>query len=174
MGKGIRKNVAVGIISAVNAGGGKPTIAGISALGDGALKSIAESVERELNKKVSAEVIDITVDIPHARQREHITMCTGDTLHQLSASVSCLTEHIEWACGGIGACSTCHVYVDKPHYDILDAAADDELDMLDLAWGVTDTSRLACQLKIDKRCNGMVITIPEEANNIYSNIQLGQ
>ncbi|KIY91799.1 2Fe-2S ferredoxin [Monoraphidium neglectum] len=47
---------------------------------------------------------------------------------------------LEGACEGSLACSTCHVIVeDEEHYKLLPEATEDELDMLDLAFGLTDT-----------------------------------
>jgi 2Fe-2S ferredoxin len=46
---------------------------------------------------------------------------------------------IEGACGGELACSTCHVVVPKDVYDKLPKKKLEEEDMLDLAWGLTDT-----------------------------------
>ena len=43
------------------------------------------------------------------------------------------------ACGGTLACSTCHLVIDKKWFDMLDEPEDEELDMLDLAMGLTDT-----------------------------------
>lgn len=43
------------------------------------------------------------------------------------------------ACGGSIACSTCHLIIDPKHYDMLEEPGDDENDMLDLAYGLTDT-----------------------------------
>lgn len=48
------------------------------------------------------------------------------------------------ACEGSLACSTCHVIVeDQEQYDALPEPSDDENDMLDLAFGLTDTCVLA-------------------------------
>ncbi|TAN50582.1 MAG: 2Fe-2S iron-sulfur cluster binding domain-containing protein, partial [Rhodospirillales bacterium] len=52
---------------------------------------------------------------------------------------------LEGACEGSLACSTCHVIVDPKWYGKLKDAGDDEEDMLDLAFGLTQTSRLGCQ-----------------------------
>ena len=46
---------------------------------------------------------------------------------------------IEGACGGELACSTCHVHVEQSLYDKLPSKKEEEDDMLDLAWGLTDT-----------------------------------
>ena len=55
---------------------------------------------------------------------------------------------LEGACEGSLACSTCHVIVDKEYYNILKEASEEEEDMLDLAFGLTSTSRLGCQIII--------------------------
>ncbi len=54
---------------------------------------------------------------------------------------------IEHACDGVCACSTCHIIV-REGFASLPPAADDEEDQLDEAWGLTPTSRLACQIKV--------------------------
>jgi 2Fe-2S ferredoxin len=54
---------------------------------------------------------------------------------------------IEHACDGVCACSTCHIIV-REGFTSLPPAADDEEDQLDEAWGLTPTSRLACQIKV--------------------------
>ncbi len=43
------------------------------------------------------------------------------------------------ACGGQMACSTCHVIVPREYYDIIPKPSEEENDMLDLAFGLTDT-----------------------------------
>jgi ferredoxin len=55
---------------------------------------------------------------------------------------------LEGACDGSCACSTCHVILQKHVYDSLPPAKDEEEDMLDLAFGLTETSRLGCQVRI--------------------------
>ncbi len=54
--------------------------------------------------------------------------------------------HIEHACGGSCACTTCHVIVKSGDANLSpDPADEDELDRLDQAPGLTLHSRLACQ-----------------------------
>lgn len=55
---------------------------------------------------------------------------------------------LEGACEGSIACSTCHVILSPEHYNMLPEPEDDENDMLDMAFGLTDTSRLGCQVRI--------------------------
>ena len=52
-----------------------------------------------------------------------------------------------FACGGVCACSTCHVYV-KRGAELLSEMEDEENDILDKAFDVRATSRLGCQSKI--------------------------
>ena len=51
---------------------------------------------------------------------------------------------VEHVCGGVCACSTCHIYVTKGR-ESTNEASDDELDMLDTAPALRPSSRLACQ-----------------------------
>ena len=61
------------------------------------------------------------------------------------------------------ACSTCHVVLEQHVYDSLPEPEEEELDMLDLAFGLTDTSRLGCQIKVAKNLEGARITVPGAA-----------
>lgn len=66
------------------------------------------------------------------------------------------------ACEGTLTCSTCHLIFIKPDYEKLpDKPSDDELDMLDLAYDLTDTSRLGCQIYLSKEMNGWEIKVCE-------------
>jgi 2Fe-2S ferredoxin len=51
------------------------------------------------------------------------------------------------ACGGVCACSTCHVHVLRGAH-LLSEQEDEESDILDKAFDVRATSRLGCQSKI--------------------------
>lgn len=73
---------------------------------------------------------------------------------------------IEGACEGSLACSTCHVIVDKEWYERLKPASEDEEDMLDLAFGLTATSRLGCQLIITDELDGLTVALPNETRNM--------
>jgi 2Fe-2S ferredoxin len=73
---------------------------------------------------------------------------------------------LEGACEGSLACSTCHVIVDKEWYDLLPEASDDEEDMLDLAFGLTHTSRLGCQIIMTDELDGLTVTLPAATRNM--------
>lgn len=72
---------------------------------------------------------------------------------------------LEGACEGSLACSTCHVIVDPQWYDLLADASEDEEDMLDLAFGLTKTSRLGCQIRITEELDGLTVRLPGGTNN---------
>ncbi|MHA1539756.1 MAG: ferredoxin family 2Fe-2S iron-sulfur cluster binding protein [Alphaproteobacteria bacterium] len=70
---------------------------------------------------------------------------------------------LEGACEGSLACSTCHVVVDENDFDKVPAASEDEEDMLDLAFGLTVTSRLGCQIIMTEELDGLTVTVPKGA-----------
>ena len=73
---------------------------------------------------------------------------------------------LEGACEGSLACSTCHVIFPKEIYDQLPEAADEEEDMLDLAFDLTHTSRLGCQIFLTREMEGIEIKLPAATRNI--------
>ena len=73
---------------------------------------------------------------------------------------------LEGACEGSLACSTCHVIVDKAWFSRLPAIEEDEEDMLDLAFGLTRTSRLGCQIIMTEDLDGLTVQLPEGSNNM--------
>jgi len=74
---------------------------------------------------------------------------------------------LEGACDQSLACSTCHVILDSDIYDKLPIAKPEEEDMLDLAYGLTETSRLGCQVVVSKEFEGAKITLPRATRNMY-------
>lgn len=72
---------------------------------------------------------------------------------------------MEGACEGSLACSTCHVIVDKKWFKKLEKPSEDEEDMLDLAFGLTKTSRLGCQIVMSEKLDGLVVQLPEQVTN---------
>ena len=94
-------------------------------------------------RKVEAPVGDSVLEIAHANDID-----------------------IEGACEGCMACSTCHVIVDKNWYRKLPVASEDEEDILDLAFGLTRTSRLGCQIIINEAFDGLRVSLPGETRNM--------
>ena len=75
---------------------------------------------------------------------------------------------LEGACEGSLACSTCHVIVDAEWYELLKEATEDEEDMLDLAFGLTRTSRLGCQIIITEELDGLIVSLPAGSRNMMT------
>ena len=73
---------------------------------------------------------------------------------------------IEGACEGVMACSTCHLIIETEWFDKLKPASEEEYDMLDLAYGLTSTSRLGCQILMTEELDGLVVKLPAETRNM--------
>jgi 2Fe-2S ferredoxin len=72
------------------------------------------------------------------------------------------------ACGGVCACSTCHVYVEQGA-ELLSLASEDEEDILDKAFDVRINSRLGCQAKVRSGGGTIVVRISQESLKAYAN-----
>ena len=73
---------------------------------------------------------------------------------------------IEGACDGSLACSTCHVIVEPDWAGRLEEASEDEEDMLDLAFNLTETSRLGCQIIMSEALDGLTVKLPAATRNM--------
>ena len=71
---------------------------------------------------------------------------------------------IKGECGGALACATCHVHVAPEWLDACPPMRDEEDSMLDEAVDVRDNSRLSCQILINDRTNGIIISIPAQGD----------
>ncbi|MGH9346780.1 MAG: 2Fe-2S iron-sulfur cluster-binding protein [Vicinamibacterales bacterium] len=81
--------------------------------------------------------------------------------------------HLEHACGGSCACTTCHVIIRKGMHNLSDME-DNEADRLDTAWDLTTESRLGCQAVIR---GDVVAELPMYTRNYVQEgggIQLGK
>ena len=68
---------------------------------------------------------------------------------------------LEGTCGGSLSCATCHVHFSDADFARVGPPSDDEMDMLELAFGLTPTSRLGCQITIDDDLDGLTVKVPE-------------
>lgn len=76
---------------------------------------------------------------------------------------------IEHACGGVCACSTCHVHIDKGE-EAFNEPEDDELDRVEEAPGNDITSRLSCQAKIQHGDEQIVVRVPAWNRNAVKEV----
>lgn len=88
-----------------------------------------------------------------------IDASNGDTL--MEAATGNDVPGIDADCGGACACATCHVYIDADWKAIVGEPGDLEAEMLEVAEGVDESSRLACQVSIRDEFDGLVVRTPE-------------
>lgn len=74
---------------------------------------------------------------------------------------------MEGACEGVCACSTCHVILEENIFDNLPEPTEKEDDMLDLAFGLSATSRLGCQVVVEESHHDMIVSLPQATRNFY-------
>ena len=121
---------------------------------------------------ISAKHIDI-IEHPNREQLIMPTLKfikTDGSEHELNVDVgSTLMEigrdnnmGLEGTCGGSLSCATCHVYFSDADFARVGPPSDDEMDMLELAFGLTPTSRLGCQITIDDNLDGLTVKVPED------------
>jgi 2Fe-2S ferredoxin len=79
----------------------------------------------------------------------------GQSILELAEQHGIALDH---ACGGVCACSTCHVKV-LAGGELLSAATEDEEDQLDTARDLDLTSRLGCQARIERVVDGVRIEV---------------
>ncbi|HEX8623975.1 MAG TPA: 2Fe-2S iron-sulfur cluster-binding protein [Allosphingosinicella sp.] len=75
-------------------------------------------------------------------------------------------QPLEGTCEGQMACSTCHVIVAAEDFAKLPRASEEEEDLLDLAWHVTRTSRLACQIHLSEALENLTVRMPGGSHNM--------
>lgn len=64
-------------------------------------------------------------------------------------------------CGGMSACATCHVFIDRAYMDAAGNAGADEASLLEFVDDAQTNSRLACQILITEQLDGVRIITPE-------------
>ena len=106
----------------------------------------------------SEDTVKITFVEPDG-ERVTVDAAIGDNLLDIAHDNDI---DLEGACGGELACSTCHVILPQEVFDGLPEPDEEEEDMLDLALGLTDTSRLGCQVCVTAEHQNLEVILPEE------------
>jgi 2Fe-2S ferredoxin len=112
------------------------------------------------------KVTFITADAPIVIQVDPTKLPLGDnglpgSLLDIALGNGIDVEH---ACGGVCACSTCHIIV-KEGLETCNEPTDDENDQLDEAPGLSLKSRLACQC-VPNGDKDLIIEVPEWNKNL--------
>lgn len=124
-----------------------------------------EETESPLPKqayKLTFEPVGVTVEVdpealPYSREGKPGSILEIAIGHDIE---------IDHACGGVCACSTCHVILKSGFNTCLEATEDEE-DQLDNAPGLEAHSRLACQAVPDGSTD-VVVEIPDWNRNLVS------
>lgn len=124
----------------------------------------ASAFHGHIHKPKPGEELEITFITKDGTQHS-FEVAEGDNLLDIAQAYNL---DMEGACGGLCACSTCHIIVDPDFYDEIPEPDDDENDMLDLAFGLTETSRLGCQVKMTKELDGIRVALPAMTRNLQS------
>lgn len=105
-------------------------------------------------------MVKITFVSPDRTARRTIDAPLGISLMKLAQYEGI---DVEGACGGNLACSTCHMIFSDEDFDRLSPEmSEDEDILLDLASGVTSTSRLGCQIVVTNDMEGLTVYLPPE------------
>jgi len=97
--------------------------------------------------------------IDYQGTRRDVDAASGDSVMETATSND--IPGIDADCGGACACATCHIYVDPQWVSVVGAPQDIEAEMLDVAEGVQENSRLACQVVMTEDLDGLVVSTPE-------------
>ena len=105
------------------------------------------------------EIIFVTKDNKEIKVDAPVGLSVLEIAHQHDID-------LEGACEGSLACSTCHVIVAPEWYAKLQPPIEAEEDMLDLAFHLTETSRLGCQIIMTEALDGLRVTLPSATRNM--------
>jgi 2Fe-2S ferredoxin len=72
---------------------------------------------------------------------------------------------LEGECNGSLACATCHIWVHPTWMDRFDPPSEGEESMLDVAFDLSPTSRLACQIPVTDAVDGLMLRLPSGASS---------
>ncbi len=97
--------------------------------------------------------------VEHNGTQHEVEVADGVSL--MEGALSNGIPGIDGDCGGNCACATCHVYIGKGWETKTGERSENEAAMLDLADGLQENSRLACQIVSSPALDGLVVTMPE-------------
>ncbi|KAM8793854.1 ferredoxin-2, mitochondrial [Eudromia elegans] len=113
--------------------------------------------------EAEAAVVNV-VFVDRAGRRVPVRGRVGDNVLHLAQRHGL---ELEGACEASLACSTCHVYVSRPHLERLPAPDEREEDLLDAAPLLRESSRLGCQIRLTPELEGAEFVLPRVTRNFY-------
>lgn len=124
----------------------------------------------KINAGSATNSIKFILEDPHSLtgddQKEHVV--DGQLGHQLCELAIGAGINIEHACGGVCACSTCHVYIEQGA-ELLSEPTEAEEDRVEEAPGIQRNSRLSCQCVIEKP-GRVVVRVPAWNRNAVKEV----
>lgn len=124
------------------------------------------------DEKLGPKVVPVTFQLEDpaslGQSEKTITLkaAIGESLLALALDHGIAIEH---ACGGVCACSTCHVHIEKGE-DAFNEPEDEELDRVEEAPGNDITSRLSCQAKVQHQDTEIVVRVPAWNRNAVKEV----
>jgi 2Fe-2S ferredoxin len=106
-----------------------------------------------------AKMVQVVYVDPEGTRRE---VGAPEGFSVMEAAVENSIPGIDGDCGGACACATCHVHVEPEWLAKIPPKDELEEGMLDFAFGVDETSRLSCQIKLTPALDGIVVHTPEQ------------
>ena len=112
-------------------------------------------------------ILENPAELTDSDQREHeLKAAPGQSLLELALENGINIEH---ACGGVCACSTCHIHLEEGE-DAFNEPEDEELDRVEEAPGNDMTSRLSCQCKLQESGHRIVVRVPAWNRNAVKEV----
>ncbi|MEQ8510764.1 MAG: 2Fe-2S iron-sulfur cluster-binding protein [Rhodospirillaceae bacterium] len=92
--------------------------------------------------------------------RKHVVeIAPGHTV--MSAAINARIPGIDGSCGGNSTCVTCHIYLNPEWLSKVEPPSSMEESMLDFTNDVRETSRLACQIPLNEKLDGLTVFVPD-------------
>lgn len=116
------------LVNSLQKMGASVTPGTIKSFGKSGLVSLLDSIEQEnavLEKRSSAAKVTICFKLPDSREGSpplSLDCREGDSLVEVVQDHDILKGYFAMSCGGIAACSTCHVILDRDWYDAVEPA----------------------------------------------------
>ncbi len=131
-----------------------------------AAASLAAPRRTHCDDAIAADAARVAVVFVDSRSGRE-TRCEGRAGENLVHLAHAAAVDLEGACECSLACSTCHVVLEPAAYAKLEPPGEEEDDLLDLAFGLTVTSRLGCQVKLAPSLDGTRVVLPAGTRNFY-------
>ncbi|MEM7098226.1 MAG: 2Fe-2S iron-sulfur cluster-binding protein [Pseudomonadota bacterium] len=103
--------------------------------------------------------IHVTFELPDGERVTHVG-APGDTVMDVALDNG--VPGILAQCGGGCTCCTCHCWIAQDWLPAAGPAHQDELDLLEYAWGRSANSRLACQVSLTPQLDGITVSVPSQ------------